>query len=122
MEHSPLDLFPLYFSPAAVEELCHNTNKYAAKHTAEKSYAWQDVDVDEFYRFLGLVLVKLPSVQDYLRRGSTGSVPFPGTIMTHTRFESLLGNLHLTDVEKDQENDRKKAGLSMTTCSAFGHS
>ncbi len=108
-----VDLFQPYFSPAVVKELCQNTNRYAAKHTAEKSYALQDVDVEEFYRFLGLVLftslVKLPSVQDYWQWDSIGSMPFPGTIMTCTRFESLSWNLHLSDV-KDQENDRKKGG------------
>lgn len=112
VKHSPLSLFQLFFPPAVVKEICHNTNKYAAKSTAHKSYIWQDVDEEEFYKYLGLVLftslVKLTSIQDYWRRNDVTSHPFPASIMTRSRFQTLTWNLHLSDVEKDRENDRKK--------------
>ncbi|KAL2079792.1 hypothetical protein ACEWY4_025536 [Coilia grayii] len=69
LKHTPLDLFKLFFTPTVVRELCNTTNKYAAENTVGKSYTWSDVDVQEFYHFLGMLqyasLVKLPSVEDY---------------------------------------------------------
>ncbi|XP_053351649.1 piggyBac transposable element-derived protein 4-like [Clarias gariepinus] len=112
VEHSPLNLFQLFFSSAVVKQLCSNTNKYAAQNSPGKTYDWEDVNVEEFYKFLGLVLytslVKLPNIQDYWRRDSIMSVPFPGSIMTRIRFQSLMWNLHLSDPKQDQENDGEK--------------
>ncbi len=84
--HHSRALFPQPVS--AVEELCCNTNTCVARHTAEKSYTWQDDDVEHKFLFLVLYtwLVKLPNVKDYWRRDNIVSVPFPGTIMTWTHF------------------------------------
>lgn len=112
LKHSPLNLFQLFFSTLVVRQLCATTNRYAAQHAAGKSYTWVDVAVEEFYHLLGLLLytslVKLPSIQDYWKRDSVLSVPFPVTIMTRARFQSLLWNLHLSDLDGDQENDQLK--------------
>ncbi|KAF5891892.1 histone-lysine N-methyltransferase PRDM9-like, partial [Clarias magur] len=43
VEHSPLNLFQLFFSSAVVKQLCSNTNKYAAQNSPGKTYAWEDL-------------------------------------------------------------------------------
>lgn len=110
---SPLDLFQLYFSPATVLTLCENTNRYAAKNKEMgKKYNWADVEVEELYKFLGLLmytsLVSLPSITDYWKQDTITSVPFPATVMPRDRFRALLWNLHPSDPEEDKKNDEKK--------------
>ncbi|XP_047444335.1 piggyBac transposable element-derived protein 4-like [Mugil cephalus] len=110
---SPLDLFQLYFSPTTVLTLCRNTNRYAAnnKEMGNKS-EWADVEVEEFYKFLGLLkfmsLVSLPSIEDYWAHSGILSVPFPASVMAWDRFSALLWNVHPSDPEEDVKNDEKK--------------
>ncbi|KAL2096891.1 hypothetical protein ACEWY4_006098 [Coilia grayii] len=111
VRHSPANLFRLFFSPAVVRELCNYTNTYAAVNAAGKSYAWVDVHVQEFYLFLGLqhtAIMKLPSVEDYWSRNPVLGVTFAASVMTRARFQSLLWNSHLSDLEGDQQNDLQK--------------
>ncbi|XP_041652018.1 piggyBac transposable element-derived protein 4-like [Cheilinus undulatus] len=110
---SPLDLFQLYFSPTTVLTLCTNTNKYAAKNKERgKKYKWADVEVEELYKFLGLLtytlLVSLPSITDYWKQNTITSVPFPATVMARDRFRALLWNIHPSDPEEAKKNDEKK--------------
>jgi len=105
--YSPLDLFQLYFSPATVLTLCTNTNKRAAKSKEMgKKYKW--ADVDELYKFLGLLtytsLVSLPSIADYWKQNTITTVPFPATVMARDCFRAL----HPSDPEEDKKNDEKK--------------
>ncbi len=54
--HSPMSLFKLFFTESTVENLCHNTNAQAARAAAKgRKYKWTDVNVDELYRYIGLV-------------------------------------------------------------------
>ncbi|XP_028268778.1 piggyBac transposable element-derived protein 4-like [Parambassis ranga] len=111
--YSPLDLFQLYFSPSTVLTLCKNTNMYAAKKKEMgKKYQWVDVEFEEFYKFLGLLiytsLVSLPSIRDYWKRNRITSVPFPATVMPRNRFLFLLWNIHPSDPDEDKKNDEKK--------------
>lgn len=120
MEHSSLNLFQLFFPPAVVKEICHNTNNHAAIKTPDKRYTWQDVDEEEFYRFLGLVLftslVKLPCVEDYWKQNGVTSQPFPGSIMTRNRFRTLIT---LAMWRWTRRVTGKRVGLSMTSYSAY---
>ncbi|KAE8281733.1 hypothetical protein D5F01_LYC20733 [Larimichthys crocea] len=80
--YTPLDLFQLYFSPTTVRTLCTNTNKRAAKSKEMgKKYKWADVEVEELYKFLGLLtytsLVPLPTITDYWKQNTITSVLFP---------------------------------------------
>ncbi|KAM3842124.1 piggyBac transposable element-derived protein 4-like [Diretmus argenteus] len=111
--YSAKDLFMLYFSVDTMKTLCKNTNKYAALNQERgRKYKWADVDVEELSKFLGLLLytslVSLPSLQDYWKTKHILSVPFPGTVMSRDRFRAILSNIHLSDPEKDVENDAKK--------------
>lgn len=111
--HSPMDLFQLYFSTDTMRTLCKNTNKQAAKkQEMGNKYKWTDVEVEELYKYLGLLIytsfVSLPSIQDYWKKNHFMSVPFPATVMTRDRFRALSWNIHLSDPEEDVRNDQKK--------------
>ncbi|KAJ8399418.1 hypothetical protein AAFF_G00411300, partial [Aldrovandia affinis] len=111
--HTPLDLFKLYVPRDAVNTLCRNTNKQAAMAQAKGSkYTWTDVWVEEFYRYIGLLLymamVKQHEIRDYWRQNSIYSLAFPVTIMTRDRYRAISWNVHMSDPDKDQENDRKR--------------
>uniref|UniRef100_A0A673AIN1 PiggyBac transposable element-derived protein domain-containing protein n=1 Tax=Sphaeramia orbicularis TaxID=375764 RepID=A0A673AIN1_9TELE len=112
--YSPIDLFQLYFSTSTVQTLCRHTNRYAAKNKEiGKKYTWADVEVEEFYKFLGLIiytsLVSLPSIVDYWKQNTITSVAFPITVMTRNRFGALLWNIHPGDPEEDDERKRTSA-------------
>ncbi|XP_049426342.1 piggyBac transposable element-derived protein 4-like [Epinephelus fuscoguttatus] len=107
------ELFQLFFSTATVKTLCKNTNKYAAiQQEMGKKYSWADVEVEELYKFFGLLmymaLVSLPSLQDYWKQNHILSVPFPAMVMTRDRFRSLRWNIHPSNPEENVINDRKK--------------
>ena len=111
--HTPKDLFLLFFPTDAVLTICSNTNKNAAKNKElGKKYRWTDVEVEDLYKFFGLLsymsLVSLPSLQDYWKQNHILSVPLPAKVMTRDRFRSIFWNIHLSDPEEDAQNDSKK--------------
>ncbi|XP_027859071.1 piggyBac transposable element-derived protein 4-like isoform X1 [Xiphophorus couchianus] len=111
--HSPSELFLLFFAADTVKTICDNTNRYAAKNQANgKKYKWAELDTEELYRFFGLLiymsLVQLPSVQDYWRQNHFLSVPTPAKVMTRDRFRTIMWNLHPSNPEEDVKNDKKK--------------
>lgn len=77
-----------------------------------KKYGWTDLQVEEFYRFVGLLLymsiVKLDRIADYWRQNHLFSLPFPVGIMTRDRYRTISWNLHLSDPDEDVCNNRKK--------------
>ncbi|KAM4590967.1 piggyBac transposable element-derived protein 4 [Odontesthes bonariensis] len=111
--HTPLDLFKLFFSENVVQTLCRNTNKQAAAKVARGAkYRWVDVGVAEFYQFLGLMfytsMLKVKHVTDYWRRNTIFSIPFPAQTMARDRYRTIFWNLHISDPDEDRENDAKK--------------
>uniref|UniRef100_UPI0037E78EB8 piggyBac transposable element-derived protein 4 n=1 Tax=Semicossyphus pulcher TaxID=241346 RepID=UPI0037E78EB8 len=111
--YTPLDLFKLFFSNEAALTVCHHTNKQAAKNIAKgKKYSWTDLNMQEFFKFVGLTfffaLVKLNNIRDYWKRNTIFSVPFPANVMTRDRFRVISLNIHMSDPDKDVENDKKK--------------
>ncbi|XP_049899075.1 piggyBac transposable element-derived protein 4-like [Epinephelus moara] len=111
--YTPLDLFKLFFSNSAVQTICQNTNKQAAKNiTKGKKYSWTDINNKEFFKYVGLnfflSLVKMDTIQDYWKKNTIFSVPFPAKVMPRDRFRVISWNIHMSDPEKDAENDRKK--------------
>ncbi|GLD59524.1 piggyBac transposable element-derived protein 4-like protein [Lates japonicus] len=88
--YRPLDLFKLFFSNDAAQTVCQNTNKQAARNiTKGKKYSWTDINIQEFFRYLGLTfffaLVKLNNTRDYWKKNSIFSVPFPANVMARDR-------------------------------------
>ncbi|XP_064179982.1 activating transcription factor 7-interacting protein 1 isoform X1 [Anguilla rostrata] len=111
--HTPLDLFKLFFSTDAVKTLCRNTNEHAARAIARGSkYKWADIGMEEFYKYIGLIfymaLLKLNDIRDYWRQSNIFSVAFPATIMTRDRYRAICWNVHMSNVDEAQENDRKR--------------
>lgn len=111
--YTPLDLFRLFFNSDAIQILCNNTNKQAAKNIAKgKKYKWTDIDHQEFFKFLGLTfyfaMVKLQNIQDYWKKDTIFSVPFPANVMVRDRYRVISWNIHMSDPDKDVENDKKK--------------
>ncbi|KAM8732760.1 piggyBac transposable element-derived protein 4-like [Acanthopagrus schlegelii] len=104
---SPLDFFKLFFSDDAVETLCRNTNKQAARSTA----SWTDVGVAEFYSYIGLILylstVRLKNTAAFWRENSIFTIPFPSQVMSRDRYEALSRNVHMSDPDEDTINDTK---------------
>lgn len=111
--HPPLELFKLFFSQDAVEMLCRNTNKQAARNIAQGcKYKWSALKVDEFYKYIGLVfhmaLVKLDHIQDYWRQNNIFSAAFPRTVMSRDRYRTISWNVHMSDPDEDRENDMRR--------------
>lgn len=110
--YTPLDLFKLFFSNDTAKTLCQNTNRQASKNNESKKYTWTDINVQEFFKYVGLTfffaLVKLNTIHDYWKRNTIFSVPFPANIMPRDRYRVISWNIHMSDPEKDAENDKKK--------------
>ncbi|XP_030647596.1 piggyBac transposable element-derived protein 4-like [Chanos chanos] len=111
--HTPLDLFKLFFSEEAVETLCRNTNKQAARSVAGGAkYRWMDVGVVEFYRYIGLIfymaMVKRDRIADYWRTNSVFSLLFPSRVMSRDRYRTISWNVHMSDPDEDRINDAKR--------------
>ncbi|KAL7884563.1 hypothetical protein AOLI_G00073330 [Acnodon oligacanthus] len=80
--------FTLRGDTDAAETICQNTNKQAAKNMAKgKKYKWTDVVVEEFYKFLGIImftaLVPLNHISDF--GGGITSSLFPAAVMSRDR-------------------------------------
>ncbi|KAJ8262288.1 hypothetical protein GJAV_G00164750 [Gymnothorax javanicus] len=113
-EYSHLELFQLFFDHLVVKTMCDNTNKNAARmRTMGRKSPWVELTVNEFYRFLGLVifmgLLKVSALKDYWSLHRVYRIPFCRTVMTRKRFEVIMWTLHISNPEEDEEN-RKKWG------------
>ncbi|XP_066504148.1 piggyBac transposable element-derived protein 4-like [Hoplias malabaricus] len=111
--YTPLSLFKLFFPKDAVEVLCRNTNKQAAKNIARGAkYRWLDVDVAEFYKYIGLIIymsmVNLKHISDFWRKSNIFSIHFPSTVMSRDRYRSISWNVHMSDPDEDRLNDAKR--------------
>uniref|UniRef100_A0A3Q1ECD4 PiggyBac transposable element-derived protein domain-containing protein n=1 Tax=Acanthochromis polyacanthus TaxID=80966 RepID=A0A3Q1ECD4_9TELE len=110
--HSPKELFQLFFATDTVLKMCKYTNKHAARNKElGKKYKWVDVEMDDLYKFFGLLfymsLVSLCRIQDYWRQNHIFYVPFPAKVMPRDRFQTILWNIYLSDLEEDEQNDKK---------------
>lgn len=111
--HTPLALFKLFFSEKAVSTLCCNTNKQAAIKVAKGcTFRWTNVEVHEFYKYIGLIfymaVIKLDDIKDYWQQDDVFSIPFPATLMSWDRYRFITWNIKMSDPHKDQENNRRK--------------
>ncbi|KAF3837704.1 hypothetical protein F7725_009472, partial [Dissostichus mawsoni] len=77
-----------------------------------KTYKWTDLTVEDFYKYMGLLLymalLKLDNVLDYWRQDNFLSVPLPAQVMSLDRHRTISWNLHVSDPDEDVQNDSKK--------------
>uniref|UniRef100_A0A672ZK29 PiggyBac transposable element-derived protein domain-containing protein n=1 Tax=Sphaeramia orbicularis TaxID=375764 RepID=A0A672ZK29_9TELE len=110
---SPLSLFKLFFSGNVLHTIINNTNANAARRLAQGAlYKWSPLSVDTFYIFLSIILfsglVHVPSRADFWRTKWPYNFPFPKSTMSRDRFEAIFWSLHLSDINEDEENERKR--------------
>ena len=104
--NEPIDFFCQFFNEEVIDLIIHETNRYAM----QKDSNWVPITESEIQMFIGLCLqmgiVRLPSLRDYWSsRTVFGGSSLAGKVMTQTRFEKILGNLHLADNSSyDQKN------------------
>ncbi|KAG7455924.1 hypothetical protein MATL_G00246210 [Megalops atlanticus] len=111
VEYSPSDIFKLFFSKDVLRTLCCNTNKYAARRTAEGMLrSWTDIDAQEMLKFISIViylgLVKPSAARDMWRKDRLHNHPFPASVMPGYRFEAINAYLHMSDPAADAVNDQ----------------
>ncbi|KAL6481299.1 hypothetical protein MHYP_G00093790 [Metynnis hypsauchen] len=111
--YTPLSLFKLFFPEDAVEVLCQNTNKQAAKNIARGAkYRWMDIDVAELYQYIGLIIymsmVRLKHISDFWQKSNIFSIPFPSQVMSRDRYRTISWNIHMSDPDEDRLNDAKR--------------
>ncbi|XP_017542257.2 piggyBac transposable element-derived protein 4-like [Pygocentrus nattereri] len=112
-EYGPLDLFLLFFSMDVIASLCINTNKNAkVKKQKGKKYKWEPIEIGEFMKFCGMLVfmgvIRCPSIRDYWRTDNVWQTPFVRRIMRRDRFQAISWSLHISDPDKDSENNANK--------------
>lgn len=110
---SPGEIFSHFFDAAVFRLVCENTNKNAAKNLEKgRKFIWTKISPDEMKRFIGLLLymsvLDLPKMTDFWCQHTIFHVAFPATVMTRDRFMAILSSLHISDPEKNEENEQKK--------------
>ena len=96
--------------------LCDHTNLYGWLQVltkpsyADKDGGWDDVDAEEMYRFLGLIIfmgiVKVSSLHKYWSTSSLYHGLWARHFMSRDRFKALLGMLHVTDPAHVDDGDK----------------
>nr|XP_055042360.1 mucin-2-like [Misgurnus anguillicaudatus] len=110
---TPLQLFQLFFTSSVIQTIVRNTNSYAKKKAdVSKKLSWVPLTVNEFYSYVALVLymglVKADSLMNYWTKKRLYRFSYPRSIMSQMRFQSIFCNLHLCDLQEDEENDKKR--------------
>lgn len=110
---TPLQLFQLFFTSSVIQTIVRNTNSYAKKKAdVSKKLSWVPLTVNEFYSYVALVLymglVKADSLMDYWTKKRLYRFSYPRSIMSQMRFQAIFCNLHLCDLQEDEENDKKR--------------
>ncbi|XP_008403127.1 piggyBac transposable element-derived protein 4-like [Poecilia reticulata] len=110
---SPLSLFKLFFSARSIRTIIKNTNKNAErKLSGGMKFKWSSVGVQDFFILLAIIifggLVQVPARSDLWRTKWPFNFPFPRECMTRNRFESIFYCIHLSDIEDDAENEKKR--------------
>lgn len=111
--YTALQLFQLFFTSSTVKTIVRNTNSNAEKRAkAGSKFLWVPLTVAEFYSYMALVvymgLVKAKSIADYWAQKRMYSFPYPQSVMSRARFQAISWNLHLCDLQEDEENNKKK--------------
>lgn len=112
--YSPLELFQLFFSSGVLDTVVTNTNAYGARKQppAVVGKPWLDITVPELYSYLSLVIhmgwVRVHDLPDCWRGSRLNGLAFPSSVMPLSRFYAISAALHLSSVDDDAENERKR--------------
>ena len=113
---SPMEIFQKFITPALIDLIATEINRYAASTPAVTNSSrnrhdipWTDVTVDEIKAVLALCLlmgiVRKPTLKMYWSRQEMIATPFFGDVMPGDRFQTILNNLHFADNDA-QDDDR----------------
>ena len=109
----PLDFFRLFFTVDIVQKMCDWTNDYADSVGEQRKslYArWTKVDLDEFYRFIGLLMymswVRVPRFCQYWSEDTLLNGLWARRFMSVWRYKCLMSFLKVNDVNKENPNDK----------------
>ncbi|XP_055885721.1 piggyBac transposable element-derived protein 4-like [Biomphalaria glabrata] len=110
---TPLSIFKLFFTEALVEMLCKFTNENAAATGPSKPSMyknWKDIDVEEFYVFMGLLmymgLVQVPNFKLYWNGKSLFNGLWARAFMTRFRFQQILCFLKVSNRDTEVATDK----------------
>jgi hypothetical protein len=103
-----LEFFTKLFTMEIIRVFVDATNAYA---TARNRVSWVNLSVAEFKAFLALVLyygvVSIPSRRMAWTTSSIFNMPWPSSVMTCDRFESIMNNWHWIDTSHMGNEERK---------------
>ena len=102
---SVLDHFLLFFPLHVVDKIVDETNTYYQQLRSEKQLSGEPFETkrEKLLAFLGINiamgLAKLPTIEDYCRKGIT-HMPWFNSVMPRRKFQQVLRFLHLADNSK----------------------
>eukprot|EP00795_Rhopilema_esculentum_P006511 gene6511-11974_t len=102
---SVLNHFLLFFPLHVVDKIVDETNTYYQQLRSEKQLSGEpfEMTIEELLAFLGINiamgLAKLPTIEDYWRKGIT-HMPWFRSVMPRRKFQQVLRFLHLADNSK----------------------
>jgi hypothetical protein len=112
---SAYNLFSMFLSQQILQVIVNNTNAYAARLTTKLiTFCWSKLlTVREFLAFISIIyfmgLVDVPNIKDYWKHDNFFGQDFVRQSgMSRSRFLNILAALHISDLDEDAENDRKK--------------
>ena len=120
-----LDVFLMFFTMELMGEICNFTNMYAhVKVQGAPSYAsqdgsWVDVTVDELYTYIAILLYMgiypLPTLDRFWSQSALLSLPWPRSVMSRQRFQSIHACLHVVDPAQEDDADGRLKKLKYGT-------
>jgi hypothetical protein len=115
-DHSPLDLFKLFFDQKLVQFIVDETNNFQANSsneslsTSSHQAKWSRTNPEEIYLFLATFMlmahVKKYKIKDYWSTDRLIATPVFGDIIPRDRFLLLLKFLHFNDNKNQSETDK----------------
>lgn len=105
----PLSYFLLFVDEELAKVVVNETNKYASAIYQAKNMNWKDVDINEFFIFLGVMLLTGRHRKNKLRDNWSTDVlmhtPIFSQMMSRNRFQAILSVLHFSENADKEEGD-----------------
>ena len=100
---SPLQVFRLFFTPAILEYIVTETNRYARLEMGEERYRkWDIITTEDLIAYFGIMIVmgmvRLPALADYWKRDPLFQCTIVSESMARDRFFEIHRFLHFVDI------------------------